>query len=487
VRQRSSLVTIGRVAAALALPVLCWGRSAEGWRGEENSHFAIFTAGQENRESEILGRLEVARVFFEKSGLANPTGTPQLNILAMGSNKDNDVYRLNPAAFAFYQRTREGDFVVMHDLAPEHIPVAVHEYTHFVVEHAGLKLPIWLSEGLADFYSTVQGRNAQVVLGGKPSGREDTLSRSRWIDWNSLVAVDHDSPYYRQADKMLLFYAQSWAMVHMLALDADYQAGFGKFLQTVSGGATTETAMMAVYHKSLEQIGQDVREYIGSKRMTVRLVNIDVRTASLETEQIGDAGKRVEFALAEIMATSPQLASDANGRLAALATKYGDDPKAEETLGFQAMQAGRQKDAQEHFARAVQRHSQNPEVWFRLAHLKLQTDGPTEEVVDLLERVIAADGNHYGARLELGFAAAKKEKYEIAVRALEGISEVKPEHAYVVSYTLAYCLVATHKGNQARMYAEQARKIAGSNRDRDEVAGLMRYIEQEAPVEVASR
>ena len=141
------------------------------------------------------------------------------------------------------------------------------------------------------------------------------------------------------------------------------------------------------------------------------------------------------------------------------------------------MRTNQVKDAEAHFERAVQQHSQNPEVWFRLAHLKLQEEGPTDEAVDLLQRVIAGSGDHYSARLELGFAAAKKENYELAVKSLQGLGKVKPEHEYVVSYTLADCLVEIHQGNQARMYAAQASKIAASNKDRNEVAGLMRYID----------
>jgi len=488
VRKITNSATFGLSILALVLPVLGLGRSIEGWQGCETSHFAIYGGSQENGGArEILSQLETARVFFERSGLANSGNTPQLNILALESAKESEIYRVNPAAYAFYQRTREGDFVVMRDLAPEHFPVAVHEYTHFVVEHAGLKLPLWLNEGMADFYSTVAERKSQVILGTAPSGRESTLNSHRWIEWNTLTAVDHDSPYYRQADKMLLFYAQSWAMVHMLAMDSQYEAGFSKFLATVSNGADTDAALTAVYHKTLEQVGQDVQAYVGSKRMAARLMDIDVRQGDIETTEIGDASKRVELAMADILAASPQLAQEANSRLASLATKYPDDPRPEETLGFQAMNAGRMKDAEEHFAAAVKHNSQNPEVWFRLAHLKLQIDGPTDEVVDLLQRVIAADGDNYGARLELGFAAAKNEKYDVAVKALEGIRNLKAEHAYTVSYTLAYCLVEIQQGNKARMYAERARQIAASGKDKDEAAGLLRYIEQEAPVEVASR
>ncbi len=45
------------------------------------------------------------------------------------------------------------------------------------------------------------------------------------MNWNVLFAVDHDSPYYNVPDKMALFYAQSWALVHMLELSPAYSAG----------------------------------------------------------------------------------------------------------------------------------------------------------------------------------------------------------------------------------------------------------------------
>jgi tetratricopeptide (TPR) repeat protein len=286
---------------------------------------------------------------------------------------------------------------------------------------------------------------------------------------------------------MLLFYAQSWAMVHMLALDPEYANGFKQFLLAVSIGATSNEAMNAVYHKSLEDAGQDLRSYVGSKRMCARLFNLDVRPTTLETEEIGDAGKRVELALADVLAASPQLADEGSNRLASLATKYPEDPRPEESLGFQAMNAGRMKDAEGHFALAVKHNSENPEVWFRLAHLKLQTEGPTSEAINLLQRVVAVNPDHYGARLELGFAAAKTGQFDLAVKALEGIQQLKAEHAYSVSYTLAYCLVELEQGNKARMYAERAREFATSAKDRSEIAGLVRYINQESPIEVATR
>jgi hypothetical protein len=42
-----------------------------------------------------------------------------------------------------------------------------------------------------------------------------------WLDWNTLFAVDRESPYYNELDKMSIFYAQSWALTHMLMLGKD--------------------------------------------------------------------------------------------------------------------------------------------------------------------------------------------------------------------------------------------------------------------------
>ena len=185
-REKFSFLSLASVVLALLVPVSTLARPQQTWQGIETSHFAIYT-GSPNKDAgrDILNSLETARIFFENSGLAAGTKGPQLNILAFDSVRDADIYRVNPAAYAFYQPTREGDFIVMPDLAPEHVPVAIHEYTHYVVEHAGLKLPLWLNEGLADFYSTV------AATRHRPACAPSLMTRSRRRNRNAPAAVLH--------------------------------------------------------------------------------------------------------------------------------------------------------------------------------------------------------------------------------------------------------------------------------------------------------
>ena len=130
-------------------PALC--RSNTDWAGLSTPHFVLVTTDRQDRGREFLERLEVARQFFEKTGWAERNTGQRVNIVAFNSDKEYCAYHFNPSAYAFYQLTPKGDYVVMRDLAREHFSVAIHEYTHSVVEHSGLNLPLWLNEGLADF------------------------------------------------------------------------------------------------------------------------------------------------------------------------------------------------------------------------------------------------------------------------------------------------------------------------------------------------
>jgi hypothetical protein len=52
----------------------------------------------------------------------------------------------------------------MRSISQEHYPMAAHEFTHLLVKHSGVNLPVLLNEGLADLYSTLKpvGRKVKV-------------------------------------------------------------------------------------------------------------------------------------------------------------------------------------------------------------------------------------------------------------------------------------------------------------------------------------
>jgi hypothetical protein len=87
------------------------------WAGKATAHFTIYSKKGVNFSGpELLDRLETARLFFKRTGWATRDLKFPLSILAFGSTEEFESHRVNSMAFAFYQRTREGDFVLMRPL-----------------------------------------------------------------------------------------------------------------------------------------------------------------------------------------------------------------------------------------------------------------------------------------------------------------------------------------------------------------------------------
>ncbi len=456
------------------------------WAGQATAHFALLTAQQNGDSQELLERLERARIFFEKIGWPAHDLKRPLRILAFNSEKEFDSYRPMSSAFAFYQRTREGDFVLMRSLEPSHYSVVVHEYMHFIVEHSGLKLPIWLNEGLADLYSTMESREAQVRVGSPPPGREEILHRNDWMDWQELAAVDHGSPYYRQLNKMQLFYSQSWALVHVLALNPAYKDQLHGFLAAVSDQAQGADPWTATYHQTLSALGSETQKDFAENKLKPQLFDIDIRAGALQSAEMADPIKQTEFALASVLAANPNMHAEAKLRFEMLAASYPDDPRPAESLGVLLVAEGRQSEAEQAFETAVKNRSQDPEILFRLAHIKVGR-GSNDEAIALLQRAVAENPEYYNALVELGFTAAKVDNYELAAATLAKINEPKPEHAFQISYTLAYSLAELNQFHKAISTAERSRTLALNAQDKQQAAELLAYIRQEAKEDGATK
>ena len=98
--------------------------------------------------------------------------------------------------------------------------LAAHEYARLVLHAGGLRLPSWLSEGLAEVLSSIRISAKSTTLDGYLPGRWRSLNRP-WIPLAELFSITADSPLRSNRDSTNLFYAQSWARARMLCFSAD--------------------------------------------------------------------------------------------------------------------------------------------------------------------------------------------------------------------------------------------------------------------------
>ena len=119
-----------------------------------------------------------------------------------------------------FLRTPDRNYILLRldTEGPHPYSVVYHEYTHFILRKAEW-LPLWLNEGLAEFYQNTDIDEKGVRL-GQPSENDILyLRQNKLIPLPTLFAVDHNSPYYHEEEKGSVFYAESWALTHFIVIN----------------------------------------------------------------------------------------------------------------------------------------------------------------------------------------------------------------------------------------------------------------------------
>ncbi len=144
-----------------------------------------------------------------------------------------------------------------------------HEYVHLVIDNVSDGMPLWLNEGLAEYYSTFQveagGRGA--LVGRAIPAHLDLLTHRRHLTIPELLAVDADSPSYNEGERQTLFYAQSWALVHMLVSGSPNRSPLlGQYGRLVAGGTPSLEAWHQIFKDA--PIARELQSYIARDGMS---------------------------------------------------------------------------------------------------------------------------------------------------------------------------------------------------------------------------
>lgn len=452
--------------------------SAENWVRASTPHFEIDTQLNSRDALRALEMFEQTRAAFEHIGLPHALPSQRLRIIDLNSDSEYSRYLLKPGAFGCYQRGRRGDYIVVRDLSPAHDEVAVHEYTHFVVEHSGLKLPVWLNEGIAELYSTLELRGSQCIIGRAQAGRLAALASYRPVPLNVLFSADGSSRYYNDPAAMQIFYAESWALAHMLALGPGYAPHFDSLVQAISAGDSPETALRNCYGKSVQRIEADLDGYLRQRSFATVSYEIDVQLLAVEPV-IGVLPKsELDLSAADLLASNASSGPEALDKVRELARRHPNQAGFEETLGYIALRYNQRDEARAHFATAVEQQSDDPVSIYNSVRLEQAAGAGAERAIPLLERVLALKPDYEPAIIDLGFTAAHANRFDLALSAFSQLKGLNPKAAYEVLYTMAYCSLQLHRPAEASAYAAQAQQQARNVEQRAQVDSLLRFIDR---------
>ncbi|HET9299765.1 MAG TPA: tetratricopeptide repeat protein, partial [Candidatus Polarisedimenticolaceae bacterium] len=365
---------------ALVLAFACLGAARlpserDTWQRATSPHFTFYTNANETRVRELASNLErlVELLASRKGAKASPVPTA---IYVFRDDKTFQPYKRNPdgsvkSLDGFFVKDDLSNYVAL-DASTPTPRIVLHEYLHQFNAYNFPPLPVWLNEGLAEFFSTfsTSAKGAQV---GRPVQEHVLwLRQNKLIPLPRLFAVTHDDPEYNEQSKQGVFYAESWALVHLLLLgdQATHGRQLTDFIDRLNQGQSPTQAMAVL--GDIPALQKRLEGYVRQNAFAFRN----------EVFQSGDAAVAFQplsredtlFRLGDLLLRTSELKADAaehfNAALA-VAPKHGG------ALGGLALldaDAGRWDQAVAGFQRAVAASPEDPELRVRLAQSLYQAE-----------------------------------------------------------------------------------------------------------------
>ncbi len=353
------------------------------WTEVRSPHFIVLTNSGERDGRHVAGQFERMRSVFHKllPG-ADSDNDPPITVLALKDRKS--LQSIEPESYlakgsldlaGMFLRTPDKNYILLRlDTQGEHpYSTVYHEYTHFLLRKSDSYLPLWLNEGLAQFYENTEIQDKEVMLGQPNANEIFYLRHERLLPLATLFAVDHNSPYYHQEQKGSAFYAESWALTHYLIVSdrqnkTERLATYNRLLQQ------HEDPVTAAEHAfgDLKKMEQELDHYIhGDNYMQFRMnsgfaLDDSALAARPISNSVADATR------ADVLVATKRT-KEAEALLETILRDDPNDPTAHEVMGNQRLRMGDRDGARKWYGEAVQLGTQNYMTNFQYANLSLQT------------------------------------------------------------------------------------------------------------------
>jgi Flp pilus assembly protein TadD len=281
-----------------------------------------------------------------------------------GPFRDAVLQRKSDNIVGVFAKAKIANFILMRSDTEWVDHTVYHELTHHFVENTTSGLPLWFSEGIAEYYSTF-GTTGTAVNIGRPLAEHVLWLRGQaLIPLRELFATKSDSPNYNEGTRQGVFYAQSWALFHYLMADNARRVQLARFLALLDSGKSVDDAFDAAFAMKYAQLEKDLRNYVRQKSFTYTTYKLDDLAIQEPPNPQPMTREAILYALGHLLAWSGTAnAAAADTFLSESLKTNAANASAHADRGRLLDAIGRQDEADAAYARAIELGSTDPGVY----------------------------------------------------------------------------------------------------------------------------
>lgn len=472
----------------LLLSAHAWARdNAPAWVEVRSAHFSVVTDAGEKQGQHVADQFERMRWVFQTL-FPKTNVDPVSPIVVIAVRNQKGMQALEPEAYrakgqvnlaGLFSRSTDKNFILLRLDAQEEHPFAsvYHEYTHLQLGTEGM--PLWLNEGLAEFFQNTDIRDKDVMLGQPSTDDILYLRQNRLIPLPVLFQVDAKSPYYHEEQKGSVFYAESWALTHYLEV-TDYSGHtnhIGAYLRLVSQQVDPVTAAEQAFG-DLKKLQSALDDYISHSRYMYFHMNSSaapIDPASLTVTPLTEP--QADAIRADFLAYSGR-SDDARALLDGVLTTDPNNVLAHETMGYIEYRAGHHDEAKKWYAQAVALDPQSCLAQYYFGSLSLTGGATSDEVENSLRAAIRLNPRFAPAydRLAVLYGMRHEKLDEAHMLDLQAV-QLEPGNVNFRINT-ANILTQQQRYDDAIHVLEEAETMATSPLEADVVQRVLKQVQQ---------
>jgi tetratricopeptide (TPR) repeat protein len=360
------------------------------WLQIHSEHFTLVTDGGDHDGRHLLDQLERMRWAFQTM-FPKANVDPAAPIMVVAVRNDKEFETVEPAAYlgkgmahlgGYFLKAPDKNYILlrMDTEGPHPYSIIYHEYTHLELGTEGM--PVWLNEGLAQYFENTEFRDKDVLLGEPSMELLAVLKQNSMIPLETLFRVDANSPYYHEEQKVSVFYPESWALTHLLMSEdfQDHVNRIGNYLTLVNQHVDPVTAAQQAFG-DLKKLQSQLNDY--TNRMSYQELRLNSAVAPIDEKAMTAkpiSPAQADAVRADVLAYVGRT-TEAGTLLDAVLKADPNNVQAHETMGFLAQRDGKTNDAKKWYGEAVDLDSQSFQAQYYFGAISLM-QGDTSQATE---------------------------------------------------------------------------------------------------------